>query len=319
MSRSSIAIRIDGLRHRYGEREALAGISFEVFRGEIFALLGPNGSGKTTLFRILSTLVQPTAGTALIFDHDLRDEAARIRGCLGVVFQRPSVDRKLTVRENLQHHGRLYGMGGALLRARVEAMLDQLGLGDRAGDLVETLSGGLQRRVELAKGLLHRPVLLLLDEPSMGLDPGARRDFNRYVETLRDREGVTVVLTTHFMDEAERCDRVGILNQGHLLQVGPPQELKAAVGGDVVVIHPQDAAALQAKIRARFGAEALRVDGTLRIERPRGHELIRDLVEAFPDDVRTVTFGKPTLEDVFIHLTGHRFWGGEAETTDEHG
>lgn len=319
MSRRSVAIWIDGLRHRYGEREALAGISFEVFREEIFGLLGPNGSGKTTLFRILSTLVQPAAGAVRIFGFDLRAEPPRVRGRLGVVFQRPSVDRKLTVRENLLHHGRLYGMGGALLRTRVEAMLDQLGLRDRGGDLVETLSGGLQRRVELAKGLLHRPALLLLDEPSSGLDPGARRDFTRYLERLRDQEGVTVVLTTHFMDEAERCDRVGILNEGRLLQVGPPEELKAAVGGDVVVIHPQDAAALQAKILARFGAEALRVDGTLRIERPRGHELIRDLVEAFPDDVRAVTLGKPTLEDVFVHLTGQRFWAGETATMGEHG
>jgi len=313
MTHSNDAITIEGLRHRYGDREALAGVSFAVRKGEIFGLLGPNGSGKTTLFKILSTLIRPSAGSVRVFGYDLCREFAPIRERLGVVFQRPSVDRKLTVRENLEHHARLYGMGRALLGERVGAMLAQLGLSDRADDIVETLSGGLQRRVELAKGLLHRPALLLLDEPSTGLDPGARLDFNRYVTTLRDREGVTVVLTTHFMDEAERCDRVGILHQGQLVNVGPPEELKAAVGGDVVVIHPQDAAALQAKIAARFGAAALRVDSTLRVERPRGHEFIRDLVEAFPDEVRSVSFGKPTLEDVFVHLTGHRFWAANTE------
>jgi len=252
-----------------------------------------------------------------IFGHDLVSEAAAIRRRLGVVFQRPSVDGKLTVRENLHHHGHLYGLRGAALRQRADAMLDRLGLRERAGDLVETLCGGLQRRVELAKGLLHQPDLLLLDEPSTGLDPGARRDFNRYIAQLRDQEGVTVVLTTHYMEEAERCDRVGILHEGRLVSLGQPDQLKAEVGGDVVVIHPQNTELLQAKIRDRLGCDAVIVDGTLRVERPRGHEFIRDLVDAFPDEVKSVTFGKPTLEDVFIHLTGHRFWVGAPNGSEE--
>jgi ABC-2 type transport system ATP-binding protein len=312
----STAITIENLRHRYGEREALAGVSLAVEKAEIFALLGPNGSGKTTLFKILSTLVRPVEGTVRMFGADLRHEVAAIRRRLGVVFQRPSIDRKLTVRENLQHHGRLYGLGGIRLRARIDAMLEHVGLSDREADLVETLSGGLQRRVELAKGLLHQPELLLLDEPSTGLDPGARRDFMRSLLMLRDQDGVTVVLTTHYMEEAERCDRVGILHAGHLVRVDTPEQLKAAVGGDVIVIHASDAAALQSKIRNRFACEAVSVDGTLRVERPRGHEFVRDLVDAFPDDVRSVSFGKPTLEDAFIHLTGHRFWGAAANGDD---
>lgn len=305
---NTIAIEIENLQHRYGEREALAGVSFRVARAEIFALLGPNGSGKTTLFKILSTLLRSQEGTVRVFGADLRVDVAAIRRRLGVVFQRPSIDRKLTVRENLQHHGRLYGLGGTRLRTQIDAMLERVGLSDRAGDLVETLSGGLQRRAELAKGLLHQPELLLLDEPSTGLDPGARREFMRYLQTLRDQDGVTVVLTTHHMEEAERCDRVGIMHGGRVVQVDTPDQLKATVGGDVIVIHPHDAAGLQAKIRTKFACETVSVDGTLRLERPRGHEFLRDLVDAFPEDVRSVSFGKPTLEDAFIHLTGDRFW-----------
>ena len=312
------AIVIDSLSYCYGQREALAGISFSVARGEIFGLLGPNGSGKTTLFRILSTLVKPTAGRVQLFGHDLVRQPDVVRHLLGVVFQRPSVDCKLTVRENLVHHGRLYGLRGTTLAESVKAMGERLGISDRMGDRVETLSGGLQRRVELAKGLLHQPQVLLLDEPCTGLDPAARRDFNRQLAELRARDGVTVVLTTHYMEDAERCDRVGILDEGRLVSVGAPETLKAGVGGDVVVIHAHDAKVLQAQISSRFGGEIAIVDGTLRTERPRGHEFIRQLVDAFPAEVKSVTFGKPTLEDVFIRLTGHRLWaaaessGGEA-------
>ncbi len=302
------ALIVEQLIHRYGDREAVSNVSFEVAPGEIFGLLGPNGSGKTTLFKILSTLLKPTSGRVGVFGHDLATDPEGVRRQLGVVFQRPSVDGKLTVMENLRHHGRLYGLSGSLLTQRCKAMAERLGVSDRARDRVETLSGGLQRRVELAKGLLHEPKLLLLDEPSTGLDPAARRDFTRYLVQLCEQDGVTVVLTTHYMEEAERCHRVGILHEGKLVQLGTPDTLKAAVGGDVVVIQPQDTASLQARIRERFGIEVSVVDGTLRTEQPQGHEFLRDLVEAFPADVKSVTFGKPTLEDVFIHLTGHRFW-----------
>lgn len=307
------ALRIDRLRHVYGTRVALDDVSLTVSAGEIFGLLGPNGGGKTTLFKILSTLMTPSSGAAAIFGAPLSQPAA-VRPHLGVVFQHPSLDGKLTVTENLACHGYLYGLHGAALRERITAVLERVGLAARAGDRVERLSGGLQRRTELAKALLHQPPLLLLDEPSTGLDPGARRDFMQYLRQLRDEKGVTVVLTTHYMEEAERCDRVAILHQGKLVRLGTPAELKNAVGGDVVVVQAQDPETLRRKIRERFGFEPTVVDGTLRIERSRGHEFVRDVVDAFAADVTLVTYGKPTLEDVFIHLTGHQFWtGGDAE------
>ena len=304
----SAAIEISDLSHRYGDREALRGVTFRVDRGEIFALLGPNGGGKTTLFKILSTLMRPASGEARVLGHDLARDAAAVRPRLGVVFQNPGLDPKLTVVENLVHHGHLYGLGGAPLRERVKQLLVDLDLSDRANDRVETLSGGLARRTELARGLLHTPELLLLDEPSTGLDPGARRDFSHHLRELRDRAGVTVVLTTHYMEEAERADRVAVLHDGELVAIGTADELKRGVGGDVVVIEAEAPAELRDKMRAKFGFEAQIVDGTLRVERARGHELVRDVVEAFPGEVRSVTFGRPTLEDVFVHVTGRRFW-----------
>jgi ABC-2 type transport system ATP-binding protein len=301
------ALRVERLRHTYGTRLALDDVSFTVARGEIFGLLGPNGGGKTTLFKILSTLMTPSGGSASVFG-DCLDAPDIVRRHLGVVFQHPSLDGKLTVEENLLCHGHLYGLRGAALRRRAVAALQQLGLTDRGGDRVETLSGGLQRRTELAKALLHEPPLLLLDEPSTGLDPGARRDFLQHLRQLREQGGVTIVLTTHYMEEAERCDRVAILHHGRLVSLGSPAALKSAVGGDVVVMQAPDPHGLRAKIRRRFGCDAVVVDGTLRVERPRGHEFVRDVVEAFAGDLTLVTYGKPTLEDVFIHLTGHRFW-----------
>ncbi|MGH7820268.1 MAG: AAA family ATPase, partial [Candidatus Binatia bacterium] len=213
--------------------------------------------------------------------------------------------------ENLRHHGRLYGMSSAAIRERTVLLLERLQIAARADDLVETLSGGLARRAELARALLHSPELLVLDEPSSGLDPGARREFGNLLRDLRDRDGITVVLTTHFMEEAERADRVGILHEGSLVSLGGPEELKRSVGGDVVVVRTESPARLRDRIRERFGVDAQVVDGSLRIERERGHELVREIVEAFPGEVTSVTFGRPTLEDVFVHATGRRFYDEE--------
>ncbi len=308
----SAAVEITNLGFSYGDRKALSDVSFSIARGEIFGLLGPNGGGKTTLFKLISTLVSLQTGDARILGFDLRRDTLALRRRLGVVFQHPSVDGKLTVAENLKHQGRLYGISGGRLRDRTAAMLGQLGLSARAGDLVETLSGGLKRRVELAKSLLHEPQLLVLDEPSTGLDPTARREFLNYLNDLRHRHGVTIVLTTHYMEEAERCDRIGVLHQGRLVAIAPPTELKARVGGDVVAIYARDPAGLQRKIADRMRVAAVLVDGTLRVERPRGQEFVRDVVDAFGDEIDSVTFGKPTLEDVFVHLTGQRFDAGRS-------
>lgn len=301
------AIELDAVSYRYGERRALDAVSIAIAERELFALLGPNGGGKTTLFKLLSTLTPLQDGSARVLGFDLRSETLELRRSLGVVFQHPSVDGKLTIAENLAHHGRLYGLSGARLRERSKLMLGRLGLEGRADDLVETLSGGLRRRVELAKALLHEPRLLILDEPNTGLDPAARREFLNYLADLRARDGITLVLTTHHMEEAEACDRIGLLDQGKLVALAAPSELKSQVGGDVVVIHARNPEALQQKIEQRMRLKPLLVDRTLRVERARGHEFVRDVVEAFGPDIESVTFGKPTLEDVFVHLTGRRF------------
>jgi ABC-2 type transport system ATP-binding protein len=247
------------------------------------------------------------SGNARILGHDLRGATQALRRRIGVVFQSPSLDGKLTVAENLAIHGNLYGMRGARLKERGQAMLARFDVSDRAGELAEALSGGLRRRVELAKALLHEPELLLLDEPSTGLDPAARREFFNLLGRLRASDGVTVVLTTHYMEEAERCDRIGILDQGRLVAIAPPGELKQRVGGDVMVINAAEPSALARKIADRFQLSAALVDGTLRIERPHGHEMVARLVDEFGGEIESVTFGRPTLEDVFVHLTGHRF------------
>jgi ABC-2 type transport system ATP-binding protein len=304
-----VAICVEDLEYRYGTRLALAGVSFKVEQGEIFGILGPNGGGKTTLFRVLSTLTPAHGGRVTVLGRDLAGARNGVREHLGVVFQNPSVDPKLTVAENLRYHGMLFGLSGAALRARAGTALERLGLADRANDLVETLSGGLRRRVELAKGLLTEPRLVVLDEPSTGLDPGARIDLWRYLHGLRERDGTTVLLTTHFMDEAEQCDRLAILDRGRIVSVDTPDALRARIGGDIVTIRAVDPDALADKLSRRFGERPARLGETLRLERPDGHVFIRQLVEAFPDDVVGVSLGKPTLEDVFVHETGHRFWG----------
>lgn len=305
------AIEIHHLAHRYGDHVAVADLSLSVAAGEIFVLLGPNGSGKTTLFRVLSTLIPLQQGEANILGFNLRFEQDAIRRRLGVVFQSPSVDKKLTVIENIYHHGRLYGVLGSELRERADEMLMRLGLADRRKDIVETLSGGLRRRVELAQGMLHRPRLLLLDEPSTGLDPGARSDVWQYLEQVRREDGVTVVLTTHLLEEAQRADRIGIMHQGKLVALDTPTELQAAVGGDAITIRTTDPQQLAADIGAKFSCTATVVDGAVRLEQQDGHQWVPRLVEAFPDRIDAITLGKPTLEDVFIHTTGHQFWNGE--------
>jgi ABC-2 type transport system ATP-binding protein len=307
------AVDIAHLAHRYGEHEAIRDLTLSIAEREVFAILGPNGSGKTTLFRVLSTLIPIQQGEVRILGYDLRREAAAIRSQLGVVFQSPSIDKKLTVLENVIHHGRLYGLAGRELRTRADEMLTRLGLAERRRDLVEKLSGGLRRRVELATGMLHRPRLLLLDEPSTGLDPGARSDLWQYLEQVRDEDGVTVVVTTHLLDEAARADRIAIMHKGQLAALDTPAALQAVVGGDAITIRSKDPAALAAEIQQQFNIPAMVVDNSVRLEQPNGHQWIARLVEAFPDRTESITLGKPTLEDVFIHFTGHRFWNEDSK------
>ena len=297
-------IQVENLTHRYGERTALLNVNFEVAPGEIFGLLGPNGGGKSTLFRILSTMMAPTEGRAVIGGCDVVRDRAAVRRQVGVVFQTQSLDKALTVEENLRAQGHLHGLSGALLRERMEHSMTQLGLEDRRKDLVEKLSGGLRRRVEIAKALLHRPPVLLMDEASTGLDPAARRDLTRHIERLRDQEGVTILLTTHVLEEADRCNRLALLHQGQIVTEGSPQALCARIGGDVVVLEAEDAKALAGSIEQRFGLRASQVDGQVRVEIENGHRFIAEVVEAFPGAIQSVGLHKPTLEDVFVRETG---------------
>lgn len=301
---------------------ALDAISLTVNPGEIFGILGPNGSGKTTLFRILATLLRPlnpagSTGSVFILGHDVLTQPAKVRENLGVVFQAPSLDGKLTAYENMMHQGHLYGLRGADLNKRIDELLNYFNLADRKSDFVERFSGGMKRRVELAKALLHQPKLLLLDEPATGLDPGARHDLWRQLLQLRSERGQTVALTTHLMDEADRCDRLAVMSQGKIVAIDTPSNLKARIGGDVITLIPRGTAEeneqLRAAIEQRFGPWDMKTAptfaaGRIRLERAGGASFIPALAEAFPGRFESITVGQPTLEDVFLHLTGHTLW-----------
>jgi len=308
-------------RKKTGPATALDHVSFSVQPGEIFGILGPNGGGKTTLFKIISTMLRPTCGAVSVFGHDAVNDPQCVREQLGVVFQMPSLDAKLTAEENLTHQGHLYGVRGADLRQRVGAALAGVNLLDRRGDRVEHFSGGMRRRVELAKALLHHPRLLLLDEPATGLDPGARRDVWQQLERLRTQQGVTVALTTHLMEEADRCDRLAILAHGKLVALDTPANLKSRIGGDVVTIEAErldgsdGTAELARLITERLGpwggttAAPAVVEDKVRLEIPNGSAFVATLASALPPGrVRAITVGRPTLEDVFMDLTGQALY-----------
>jgi len=304
-------VHAEGLSYRYGERRALDRVSLTVARGEVFGVLGPNGGGKTTLFRILSTLVDADEGTLTMAGFRLPSEKRGARSLLGVLFQKPALDGKLSVEENLHHHGSLYGLSGQSLRTAIDRSTERLGIADRRRDRAEALSGGLQRRVELAKSLMTEPKILILDEPSTGLDPGARQDLWRYLAHLRSEDGTTILLTTHLMDEADRCDRIAILDAGRAVAMGTPDELKRRIGGDVITIRsrrPDDAAATVERVT---GQRVTRIGDLIRLEHANAHVWVRQLFEVLSEDVVGISLAKPTLEDVFVRETGHRFWNEE--------
>ena len=310
---TAAAVSIDRLVVRYGEREALKGISFDVERGAIFGLLGPNGGGKTTLFRVLCTLLRADEGTARIFGVDVAADPLAVRRRIGVVFQNQSLDRRLSVEENLSCQGNLYGLTGAELSSRSDRALEITELSDRRRDRVEELSGGLRQRVELAKALLHQPDLLLLDEPSTGVDPGVRMQLWEYLTRLRAELGTTILLTTHLLDEADRCDRLAILDRRSIVASGLPDELKRSIGRDVVELRSSDPEAVAETLRSQFSVEPSVVNGTVRVEAERGPEAAARLLLSLPEGVESVTVSRPTLEDVFIQATGRRFAESDVE------
>jgi ABC-2 type transport system ATP-binding protein len=315
----TFAISVRDLTKSFGERRALDGISLDVKRGELFCLLGPNGGGKSTLFRILATLSLPDSGFATIAGHDVVTDAPSVRARVGVVFQSPSLDGKLTILENLRCGGALYGLKGPELQSRINEAVEALNLTDRLTDLVETLSGGLQRRTEIAKCLLIRPEVLLLDEPSTGLDPGARLDLWAALEQLRSRHGVTAICTTHLMEEAARADRVGIVSAGKLVALGTPEELTKAIGGDVVSLgasKEMGADVLAKLITERLGIPATVIEGEVRIESSEAYALAARLAGEFPSEIISLRIARPTLEDVFIARTGRLFADQDLDLDD---
>jgi ABC-2 type transport system ATP-binding protein len=300
-------VEIDHLSHHYGQRAALVDLSMKVNRGEIFGFLGPNGSGKTTLFRILCTLISAPPSTVKILGLDLANQRDHVRRQIGVVFQSPSLDKQLTAEENLRQQGHLYGLRGAELSKRIDRLLGRVDLLDRRHERVERFSGGMRRRVELAKGMLNQPRVLLLDEPSTGLDPAARIDLWKLLTEIQRDEGVTVLLTTHLMDEGDRCSRLAILDRGRLAACDTPAAMKDRIGGDVLSLATRQPQRVAAIINDKFQLATETVNGAVRLERQRGHEFVPQLIESLPGLIDSVWVGKPTLEDVFIRVTGRYF------------
>lgn len=320
--RETPAVEVSGCSYSYGKTRALDDVTFQVPHGSIFGLLGPNGSGKTTLFRILSTLLVPDGGFARLFGIDVSKEPVGARKQVGIVFQSQSLDRRLTVEENLVHQGHMHGLWGASLSARIGELLEKVGLVERRRDRVDKLSGGLRRRADLAKGLLHGPRLLLLDEPSTGVDPRARLSFWRYLEELRSSEGVTVLLTTHLLDEADTCDRLAILDRGRLIREGSPDALKAEIGGEVVTLESASPAAVAEALAGEYSVDDARVSGRkIRFEHAEGSKWAARLMERFGSRIESVKVSRPSLEDVFLHYAGHGFdpdgsaWNGASQST----
>ena len=298
------AVVVRGLHKRYDTVEAVRGIDLQVHSGEIFGFLGPNGAGKSTTIQILCTLVRPTAGTARVAGLDVSRDPAGVRRRIGLVFHDPSLDEQLTARENLDFHAMLYGVARGQRRQRREQALALVDLSDRQDAMVRTFSGGMKRRLEIARGMLHAPEVLFLDEPTQGLDPQTRASIWAYLGELRAREGTTVFMTTHYLDEAEICDRLAIIDHGTIVAEGSPDQLKARVGGDVVTAATADDEVAAAELRDRLGVAVDRGDGHLQVTVADGAAFVPQLVGAVSVAVRSVAVRRPSLDDVFLQLTG---------------
>jgi ABC-2 type transport system ATP-binding protein len=307
-----VAVEVRGLTKRYGEIEAVRGIDFEVHEGEVFGFLGPNGAGKSTTINILCTLAEPTSGEAEVAGHDVRTERTEVRRNIGLVFQEPTLDGYLTADQNLRFHGELYGVPRAQLRSRMDEVLTMVGLEERRGDLVQTFSGGMRRRLEIARGLLHSPHVLFLDEPTIGLDPQTRASIWEYIAELRRRERITVFVTTHYMDEAEHCDRIAIMNEGQIAVIDTPEALKSGIGADRVQIRTSDDEAAIVALQRVFGIEAAMHEGAVTFAVPGGAQFVPRLFSKLDVAIETVTVTRPSLDDVFMTYTGTTIRDAEA-------
>jgi ABC-2 type transport system ATP-binding protein len=300
----TLAIEVSDLRKSFGEVEAVRGVSFEVAAGEVFGFLGPNGAGKTTTINMLCTLARPTSGSALVAGHDVVRERDDVRRHIGLVFQDPTLDGYLTAEQNLRLHAELYGVDSALVPDRMRQVLEMVGLWERRDATVMTFSGGMRRRLEIARGFLHSPRVLFLDEPTIGLDPQTRSSIWRYIAQLQEREEITIFMTTHYMDEAEFCDRIAIMDQGQIVALDTPAALKAQVGADRVRIQTEDDDAAIAALAERFGLEATVSEGAVTFLVPSGEEFVPRLFAELGVAISSVSVSRPTLDDVFMSHTG---------------
>ncbi|MCK4369333.1 MAG: ATP-binding cassette domain-containing protein [Dehalococcoidales bacterium] len=297
-------IEVEHLVKNYADLVAVNDVSFAVDEGEVFGLLGPNGAGKTTVINILCTLSKPTSGKALINGFDVNHQQSQVRQCIGLVFQDPSLDERLTALENLEFHSRVYNIPGSLRKERIEQMLGMVELWERRRDIVKTFSGGMKRRLELARGLLHHPKVLFLDEPTLGLDPQTRRRLWDFILSLRKTEGTTVFLTTHYMDEAEYANHIAVMDYGKLIALDNPKELKSMVGGDMITLSTVDDQKAQAELQKRYNIQA-RGDGEqLTFEIANGDRFIPTLIKGLDTEIISISLRRPTLDDVFLKLTG---------------
>jgi ABC-2 type transport system ATP-binding protein len=313
---SDAAVRVNGLTKRYGEIEAVRGIDFAVAPGETFGFLGPNGAGKSTTIKILCTLATPTSGSATVAGHDVIAERDAVRRNIGLVFQDTTLDTYLTGAQNLQFHADLYAVPRKAVAPRMRQVLEMVGLWDRRDSLVSTYSGGMQRRLEIARGLLHAPRVLFLDEPTVGLDPQTRSSIWAYIKDLKGREDITIFLTTHYMDEAENCDRIAIIDHGEIVAIDTPQALKASVGADRVQIHTADDPAAIAALASTFGITAGMHDGAVTFPVASGAEFVPRLFAELSVPIQSVSVSRPTLDDVFMSYTGKTIRDAEASGTD---
>jgi ABC-2 type transport system ATP-binding protein len=297
-------IEVRELRKTFGDFEAVRGVSFDVEAGEVFGFLGPNGAGKTTTINMLCTLAKPTGGHALVAGHDVLTERDDVRRNIGLVFQDPTLDGYLTAAQNLRLHAELYGIDSSVVPARMEQMLRMVGLWDRRDHTVMTFSGGMRRRLEIARGLMHSPRVLFLDEPTIGLDPQTRSSIWRYIRQLRETEEITIFMTTHYMDEAEFCDRIAIMDQGQIVALDSPEALKAQVGADRIRIETDDNDAAIEALREHFGIDARVAEGAVMFNVPGGEEFVPRLFAELGVPIRAVSVARPTLDDVFMSHTG---------------
>jgi len=298
------AIAVEGLAKSFGEIEAVRGVDFTVAAGEVFGFLGPNGAGKTTTINMLCTLTRPTAGGATVAGHDVVAERDEVRRHIGLVFQDQTLDGYLTAAQNLRMHAELYGVDRSLIEPRMRQVLEMVALWERRDSQVLTFSGGMRRRLEIARGLMHSPRVLFLDEPTIGLDPQTRRSIWRYIGELREAEEITIFMTTHYMDEAEFCDRIAIMDRGEIVALDTPASLKAAVGADRIRLEVDDDEAAIAAIAERFGIEAQRSEGAVTFAVPSGEQFVPRLFAELGLPIRSVSVARPTLDDVFMAHTG---------------